>query len=67
MPAGRVWVLGLVSIVLWNVLLFWLGSLFGLQSQVLVKRVVWIATILFVLIYGWIYLNMKLRKEIKGV
>lgn len=65
MPAGKVWGLGLVSIILWNALLFWLGGLFGLESQALIKRVVWIATTLFVIGCGYLYLNRKVRQEMK--
>jgi membrane protein DedA with SNARE-associated domain len=65
MPAGKVWALGAVSVILWNAMLFWLGGLFGLESQGLVKRVVWIATSLFVVGCLWIYFNMKIRREMK--
>ena len=65
MPARKVWALGAVSIILWNAMLFWLGGLFGLESQGLVKRVVWIATSLFVIGCLWIYFNMKIRREMK--
>jgi membrane protein DedA with SNARE-associated domain len=65
MPPGKVWGLGAVSIVVWNALLFWLGALFGLESQGLVKRIVWIVTTLFVIGCGWLYLNLKLRREMK--
>jgi len=65
MPASKVWALGAVSIILWNAMLFWLGGLFGLESQGLVKRVVWIATSLFVIGCLWIYFNMKIRREMK--
>jgi len=66
MPPGKVWGLGAVSIVIWNALLFWLGALFGLESQGLVKRIVWIATTLFVIGCGWLYLNIKVRREMKA-
>ncbi len=64
-PAGRVWGLAAVSVVLWNALLFWLGGLFGLESQGLVRRIVWITTTLVLVGAGVLYLNAKLRREMK--
>jgi membrane-associated protein len=65
-PAGKVWGLAAVSVVLWNVLLFWLGGLFGLESQDLVRRIVWIVTTLVVVGAGGLYLNTRLRREMKA-
>jgi membrane-associated protein len=64
-PAGRVWGLAAVSVVLWNALLFWVGGLFGLESQGLVNRIVWITTTLVLVGAGVLYLNAKLRREMK--
>jgi len=64
-PAGKVWGLAAVSVVLWNALLFWLGGLFGLESQGLVRRIVWITTTLVLVGAGVLYLNAKLRREMK--
>lgn len=64
-PAGRVWGLAALSVVLWNALLFWLGGLFGLESQGLVRRIVWITTTLVLVGAGVLYLNAKLRREMK--
>ena len=65
-PAGKVWGLAAVSVVLWNALLFWLGGLFGLESQGLVRRIVWITTTLVLVGAGVLYLNAKLRREMKA-
>lgn len=66
MPAGKVWGLAAVSVVIWNALLFWLGALFGLESRGLVNRIVWIATTLVLVGAGILYLNAKLRREMKA-
>jgi len=65
-PAGKVWGLAAVSVILWNALLFWLGGLFGLESQGLVRRIVWIVTTVVLVGAGALYLNAKLRREMKA-